>query len=87
MNISEATVIDVRTPSEYSTGNVPGSVNIPLDDIPHRMDEIKSFNGPLILCCASGGRSNAACQYLSKQGLSELYDGGPWSNVLSQMNN
>ncbi len=87
MNISEATIIDVRTPEEFNMGNVSGSINIPLDTIPHRLEEIKNFKTPLVLCCASGGRSFAACQYLSQQGLTDLYDGGPWHNVNQALNN
>ncbi len=87
MNITEATIIDVRTPEEFNMGNVTGSINIPLDTIPQRIEEIKGFKKPLVLCCASGGRSFAACQYLSQQGFSDLYDGGPWYSVNQALNN
>ncbi|MBK3517757.1 rhodanese-like domain-containing protein [Carboxylicivirga marina] len=87
MDLKNAVVIDVRTVEEYQMGNVPGSINIPLDSIPERLAEIKELNGPLIICCASGARSNAACGYLYKNGITDLFDGGPWTVVNSRLNN
>src|SRR5687768_3974210 len=60
------TIVDVRTAAEFSGGNVSGSVNIPLHEIPNRLDELKKLNHPLILCCASGGRSGQAHAYLAR---------------------
>lgn len=45
-------IVDVRTPGEFMGGHVTGSVNIPLNEIPERMDELKSMKN-IILCCAS----------------------------------
>lgn len=81
MDLKNAIVIDVRTVEEYQMGANQGSMNIPLDTIPTRMEEIKAINEPIVLCCASGGRSYAAYQYLSQQGLSNLHDAGPWTAV------
>lgn len=75
-----ATIVDVRTPGEYQMGNVPGSKNIPLNEIPNRIDEIKALAGPLVLCCASGGRSGQATGYLSQLGI-ECYNAGSWLNI------
>ena len=66
---NKGTVVDVRTPSEFMGGNVAGSLNIPLNEVVERMDELKSLKLPLILCCASGGRSGQAQHYLSNQGI------------------
>jgi rhodanese-related sulfurtransferase len=41
-------------------GNVVDSINIPLNEIPERVEELKKLNAPLILCCASGNRSGQA---------------------------
>lgn len=73
-------VIDVRTPQEYMGGHVVGSINIPLQQIPEKLEEIKNYTAPIILCCASGGRSGNAHQYLSQQGI-ECYNGGSWLDV------
>ena len=76
----QGTIIDVRTPGEYMGGNVNGSINIPLQEIPNRLDELKSFEQPLVLCCASGDRSTQATNYLSHQGI-ECLNGGSWFDV------
>ena len=77
---NKCTVVDVRTPSEYMGGNVPGSVNIPLQELGRRMDELRSLQAPLVLCCASGARSGMAAQMLSQQTI-ECYNGGSWLDV------
>jgi rhodanese-related sulfurtransferase len=77
---NRGTVVDVRSYEEYSGGHVAGSKNIPLPEIQTRMEELKSLEQPLILCCASGGRSGMAQQMLSAQGM-ECYNGGSWMNV------
>ena len=77
---NQATIVDVRTPGEFMGGNVVGSVNIPLQEITQRMDEIKSLKHPLVLCCASGGRSGQAQGFLAQQGI-ECYNGGSWMEV------
>ncbi len=76
----KGTIVDVRTREEFMGGHVTGSVNIPLHDIPNHMDEIKSMNLPLVLCCASGGRSGQAQRYLSQQGI-DCMNGGSWLDV------
>ncbi len=73
-------VIDVRTPGEFASGHVPGSKNIPLNNLNQRLPEIKKINKPLVLCCASGMRSAQANAMLSKQGL-ECMNGGSWGSV------
>ena len=87
MNFKDAVIIDVRTQGEFSMGNVNGSINIPLDTIPNRLDEIRNMGKPIVVCCASGGRSNAACQWLNAQGLTDVFDGGPWTIVDAQVRN
>ncbi len=75
-----AKIIDVRTPGEFNGFHAPGSINIPLNEIPHRLDELKGMKSPLILCCASGGRSGQAHHYLSGMGI-ECYNAGSWLDV------
>ena len=80
INRKETTIIDVRTPEEFSQNHVEGSINIPLQEIPNRVEEVKSFSQPLVLCCAAGVRSEYACQYLSQMDI-ECYNGGSWQEV------
>lgn len=75
-----ALIIDVRTPGEFKSGHIKGSINIPLDDIRNKTNELKQKNKVIITCCRSGNRSGMAKSILSSAGI-ECYNGGPW-NVL-----
>ncbi|MFO0479962.1 MAG: rhodanese-like domain-containing protein [Bacteroidota bacterium] len=76
----QGTIVDVRTTEEFRAGNAKGSINIPLQEIERRMDELKSLKQPLVLCCASGGRSGQATQYLMQKGI-ECCNAGSWLDV------
>lgn len=78
-------IIDVRTPQEFVGGHVTGSVNIPLQEIPQRIDEIKELTGEIILCCASGNRSGQATMYLRSLGI-DCSNGGSWLDVNYEIN-
>lgn len=77
---NKGTILDVRTPEEFMGGHVAGSVNIPLQEITSRINEVKALQAPLILCCASGGRSSVAYGFLAQQGI-ECVNGGSWMDV------
>ncbi len=68
------TVIDVRTPQETALGVIPGALRIPVDELPQRAGELPKDARPKLVYCAGGGRSAAACEYLSEQGFVELYN-------------
>jgi phage shock protein E len=76
----QGTIVDVRTREEFMGGHVAGSVNIPVQELGNRIDELKALKEPLILCCASGGRSGMATQALSQAGF-ECYNAGSWMDV------
>ncbi len=76
----QGTVVDVRSFGEFQGGNVVGSINIPLQEIPQRIEELKSLEMPLLLCCASGNRSGQAQRYLSQQGIT-CHNAGSWLDV------
>ena len=79
INHAETTIVDVRTPGEFVGGHVAGSVNIPLNAVVSRIDELMKMQ-PMVLCCASGGRSGQAADYLIEQGL-DVVNGGGWKIV------
>ena len=85
IDIKEATIIDVRTPGEFMMGKVEESINIPLDEVPSRVEEFKTIEGDIVLCCASGGRSGQATMFLQQNGLSNVYNGGGWQTVNALM--
>lgn len=75
-----AQVIDVRSPSEHNAGRIPGSTNIPVDEIRDRLSE---FSGDdIVVYCAVGQRGHIATQILKAAGLQvRNLDGGytTWS--------
>lgn len=81
----KTSIVDVRTPLEFMGGHVAGSVNIPLNEIPGNLEALKSMS-PVVLCCASGGRSHQAYMYLLQKGI-ECCDAGSWLNVNNIKNN
>lgn len=59
------TILDVRTPSEYQSGHIPGAKNHPLDKI----NSYRQKNAETVyVICQSGMRSKQAARALKKQG-------------------
>lgn len=69
----ELTTLDVRQPSEYEVGHIPGAKLIPLPDLNNRLGEIDS-DKPVMVYCAIGGRSRVAAQMLAGIGFKEVYN-------------
>lgn len=82
--MQEYTIVDVRTPAEFRGGHVLGSINIPLNEVVDRSEEIMQLKQPVIFCCASGGRSGQATAYFKAQGLN-CENGGGWLEVNSKI--
>ena len=80
-------IIDVRGSFEFEYGNAAGTINIPLDEIPTRLDELKQMGGTILLCCASGNRSGYAEAYLKNQGIENVLNIGGWMEVQSLQSN
>ncbi len=63
--------IDVREPDEVAGGTLPGAVNIPLGELPHRLHELDRRRRVVVLC-RSGGRSAQAAEFLAAQGFDDV---------------
>jgi phage shock protein E len=74
-------VVDVRETWEFSEGHYPNSLNIPLGEVPSRLDELMAMSKPLILVCRSGNRSGMATTMLQNNGATEVYNGGAWDSL------
>ncbi len=61
------TLLDTRTPGEYQRGHVDGFVNIPVDNLRERLDEIPKEK-PVYVMCQSGLRSYIATRILEGNG-------------------
>ena len=69
INRQKAVVVDVSDASEFASGHVVGSKNIPLSDLEERLSSVvKNKNLPLILVCQSGARSIRALAVAKKLG-------------------
>ena len=66
-------IIDVRSPGELREGKIENSVLIPITDIVAG-NYIIPKDRPLLLYCATGGRSYAAMQLLAQNGYTEIYN-------------
>ncbi|MDE8586003.1 rhodanese-like domain-containing protein [Arthrobacter sp. NQ4] len=60
------TLVDVRSREEHATAHVPGSLNIPLDELASRLTDLP--NTTLYLMCGSGKRSSQAARVLTDRG-------------------
>ncbi len=65
------TIIDVREPQEYQINRLPGSVLIPLGDLPKRYVELDP-NANLVTQCKSGMRSAKAQEFLRSKGFTRV---------------
>lgn len=64
-------LIDVRTSMEFSAGAIPGAINIPLDDMRSRLDEIPT-DKPIVLYCGVGLRGYLASNILRHNGYEDV---------------
>lgn len=64
-------LLDVRTPDEFSLGSLPGAINIPLDEIRDRIDEIPK-DKPVYVFCAVGLRGYLAYRILVQHGYDKV---------------
>jgi len=80
-------LIDVRSGAEFQSGHLPKAINLPLDQIPFRFEEIDGLGKvPVVLYCRSGMRSSQAAQFLKAKGLSQIFDGGALEDVQYYLN-
>ena len=87
VKVDSRLVIDVRTVPEFRTGAYPGAVNIPLDELMVRRNEIgKDLNRDIVVYCASGGRSAYAQRQLQQLGYNNVKNGGGISSMMATLN-
>lgn len=73
---SGAVLLDVRTGQEYNEGHIPGSKNIPLQDIGKVASIITGKEPPLYVYCHSGARSRQAFLVLQRMGYTNVVNIG-----------
>jgi len=77
--------IDVRSCDEYQSGHIDGAINIPLDELRNRLNEINK-NKMLCINCQSALRSYIACRILSQYGFKCKHLSGGYRIYSNYMN-
>jgi len=67
MDLHEVTLLDVRTPGEFAFGTIRGAINIPVDELRSRLNELPKEK-PVIIFCAVGLRGYLALKILQPRG-------------------
>ena len=73
---SNAVLLDVRTESEFSSGYIPGAINLPLQEIEDVEDVVSGKGTLLYVYCRSGVRSAQAVNALRYMGYTNVVDLG-----------
>jgi rhodanese-related sulfurtransferase len=79
-------VVDVRTPEEFKSGAYPGAINIPLDELQTRINELGRKSREITLYCASGARSAYAQRVLMQIGYTNVKNGGGIAAMMASRN-
>lgn len=72
-------LVDVRSPVEFESSHIPGSVNVPLEQVSGRAADIRDgVSGELVLVCRSGQRARQAEAFLREADVSavQVLEGG-----------
>ena len=77
---SHLQLVDVRSAGEFACGHIPGAVNIPLDGLESRLDDL-STDALLVLVCQRGSRAASAAMLLAERRKTTVLEGGTnaWS--------
>ena len=90
LDLSQTVLLDVREPEEHALGSIEGAININVDELRKRLDEVPRGK-KLVLFCRTGHRSYFACRILMQNGFNEVYNlsGGymTYKNANQQQNN
>lgn len=68
----DAILLDVRTSQEYREGHIPGSKNVPLQQLDKISSVTDNKDVPMFVYCYSGGRSRQAVSYLQYMGYTNV---------------
>lgn len=67
-------ILDVRTKGEFESGHIPKAKNIPVQQLSTRVKELEKYKDtPILVHCASGGRSPSAVKALVNNNFTQIY--------------
>ena len=71
---NEFVILDVRTKEEYDDGHIPGAKLVPVQILPMKLAELDKYKDkPVLVYCASGGRSPRAVDTLANNSFKNIY--------------
>ena len=75
MQKEDVILLDVREDFEYEGGHLKNAINIPLEDLEKRLNELNKDN-KIIVYCLSGVRADIALEILEENGFNNIYTFG-----------
>lgn len=82
VNQKQTILLDVRTPQEFNAGSPMGAINIPVEELPHRLNEL-SKDKDIVVFCKRGIRASKAENILKDHHFSNVYYGKTYRDVKS----
>ena len=83
--MTDLQIVDVRNPGEVAAGTIPNAINVPVGQLPSRLDELDATK-PTVVYCAGGYRSSVAASLLRQRGFADVSDilggYGAWTEAI-----
>lgn len=80
IDFENAVFVDVRTPGEFEGGTFKNALNIPLNELNGRLNELNK-DDQIVLFCRSGGRASSAFSILENAGFTNVINGINTANL------
>jgi len=72
-NSTDLILLDVRQPYEHEEYSISGSILIPLNELPQRINELEQYKlRQIVVYCKAGVRSAMACRFMATHGFKHL---------------
>ena len=72
-NQDQALIVDLRSSEAFNSGHITASINIPVNDVSRRSNEIINSTKAIVLVCEMGSSSTNAGEILKKEGLKDIF--------------
>ncbi len=72
-NQDQALIVDLRSSEAFNSGHITASINIPVNDVSRRSNEIINSTKSVVLVCEMGSSSINAGETLKKEGLKDIF--------------
>mgnify|MGYP001336935464 CR=1 FL=1 len=83
--MKKVNLIDVRTAEEYNNEPIPNTINIPLNEFPIKLDQLRELQ-PLVVFCSAGVRSQKAIDILIANDIFDVENGGNLISIKDRIN-